>query len=41
MQKPESSSSQAGALILAWIFVGIPAVWGVAQTVMKSLALFR
>jgi hypothetical protein len=37
----EQPRSQAGALILAWIFVGAPAVWGVAQTVLKSLALFR
>jgi hypothetical protein len=37
---------QAGAneglkVALAWAFVGIPAVWGVAQVVAKSAALFR
>ena len=26
---------------LAWLFVGIPAVWGVSQVVAKSTALFR
>jgi len=28
-------------LIVAWGFVGIPLVWGVAQVVTRSLALFR
>ncbi len=27
-------------LILAWLAVGIPLVWGVAQTFKKALALF-
>jgi len=27
--------------VLAWLFVGIPAAWGVAQVVAKSAALFR
>jgi hypothetical protein len=26
---------------LAWAFVGIPAFWGVLQTLMKVTALFR
>jgi hypothetical protein len=29
------------ALILAWLFVGIPIAWGVTQTIIKSLALFK
>jgi hypothetical protein len=28
-------------VILFWSFVGIPLVWGVVQTLMKSLALFQ
>jgi len=28
-------------LLLAWLFVGIPLIWGVTQTLIKSLALFR
>ena len=28
-------------LIVAWLVVGIPAAWGVRQTVMRSLDLFR
>ncbi|MFN8572680.1 MAG: hypothetical protein U0132_11550 [Gemmatimonadaceae bacterium] len=29
------------ALWASWLVVGIPAVWGVSQVVVKSLALFR
>lgn len=28
-------------LWLAWAFVGLPALWGVLQTLMKVLALFN
>ncbi len=28
-------------LVASWIFVGIPMAWGVYQTILKSLALFR
>lgn len=27
-------------VILAWLFVGIPLIWGVFQTIGKSMALF-
>jgi hypothetical protein len=26
---------------ISWIVVGVPLLWGVSQTVMKSLALFQ
>ena len=26
---------------VAWLVVGVPAAWGVSQTVMRSLDLFR
>jgi hypothetical protein len=29
------------ALVVAWTFVLVPTFWGVAQTVIKSMALFR
>lgn len=32
--------TQVIALIIAWAVVGIPAAWGVAQTVRKSIPLF-
>jgi hypothetical protein len=27
-------------LVLAWLVVGLPLLWGVAQTVHKAMALF-
>ena len=33
--------TQVLELIVAWTIVGVPALWGVAQVVEKSLALFR
>ena len=34
-------SDQTIPLIASWLVVGIPALWGVAQVVIKSLALFK
>lgn len=28
-------------LAFAWIFVGVPLIWGVTQTVLKAAALFK
>ena len=33
--------TQPGAVIAAWVVVLVPTLWGVAQTVIKSLALFK
>ena len=33
--------SATAPLIVAWAFVGIPLIWGVAQVVQRSLALFK
>jgi hypothetical protein len=30
-----------GSVILAWLYVGIPLAWGVSQTFIKALALFK
>ena len=40
MTTDEEKSSPI-ALALAWIAVGVPLVWGVSQTIIKSLALFK
>ncbi len=42
-ERVERTAPAGGGLVLAlsWAFVVIPAAWGVAQTVAKSLALFR
>jgi hypothetical protein len=31
----------AALIVAAWLFVGIPLLWGVSQTFIKSLDLFR
>ena len=31
---------QPGAVSVVWVVVLVPTLWGVAQTVIKSLALF-
>jgi hypothetical protein len=36
-----SAQSTTARLIVAWVYVGIPLLWGVAQVVERSLALFR
>ncbi|WP_445991693.1 MFS transporter small subunit [Hymenobacter cellulosilyticus] len=28
-------------MVLAWLYVGIPLAWGVSQTFIKALALFK
>ncbi|HEX7547161.1 MAG TPA: hypothetical protein VF368_10565 [Gemmatimonadaceae bacterium] len=41
MTEPTTSAGERVKVMLAWIVVLIPAVWGVAQVVSKSAALFR
>lgn len=50
MSTPVNSSSPAptpepaaagGSAVLAWLYVGIPLLWGVSQTFIKALALFK
>lgn len=36
-----SAPSPTYVLVLAWIAVGAPLLWGVAETLAKALALFR
>ena len=37
----EHQARDTVALVLAWMFVLVPTLWGVAQTIVKSMALFR
>ena len=37
----DRGTKDALALALAWTFVLVPTLWGVAQTVVKSMALLR
>jgi hypothetical protein len=36
-----ADSGNALKLVLAWAFVGIPLVWGVWNTLMAALQLFK
>ncbi|HET9502446.1 MULTISPECIES: hypothetical protein [unclassified Hymenobacter] len=38
---PATEESAGGSTILAWLYVGIPLAWGVSQTFIKALALFK
>jgi len=39
---PEPSRpSSVGLVVFAWLFVGLPLVWGVTQTLFKAMALFH
>jgi hypothetical protein len=40
-QEPKDSKSPPYWLVLAWLWVGIPLLWGVSQTALKAKALFR
>ena len=35
------AASSTGALLFSWLFVGIPLIWGVSQTFLKALTLFK
>ena len=38
---PEADGGSGGSAALAWLYVGIPLAWGVSQTFLKALALFK
>lgn len=38
---PPVAGGQVVTLVLAWLGVGLPLVWGVLQTLEKTLALFK
>jgi hypothetical protein len=40
-EDPPAREGERLKLVLAWLVVSIPALWGVAQVVVKSTALFR
>jgi hypothetical protein len=41
MKQPEDRGTSPLSLAAAWTVVAIPLTWGVYQTVIKSLPLFR
>ena len=38
---PVVQTGSGGSLVLAWLFVGVPLAWGVTQTFIKALTLFK
>ena len=38
---PHASTTHPVLILIAWVIVGAPLLWGVSQTFMKSLDLFR
>jgi hypothetical protein len=44
VQRPSevrAENSDKGRVIIAWTFVLVPLFWGVTQTLIKSVTLFR
>lgn len=37
----EDKKSPSLTLILSWMIVGIPLIWGITQTIYKASALFK
>jgi hypothetical protein len=37
----DTATGNGWKLTLAWLFVGIPLAWGVIQTCINALALFK
>ena len=38
---PAETNSSGAMLLISWLFVGLPLIWGVSQTFIKALALFQ
>ncbi|MDO7845256.1 hypothetical protein Q5H92_02730 [Hymenobacter sp. M29] len=36
-----ADTGTGGSVVLAWLVVGLPLAWGVSQTFIKALALFK
>jgi hypothetical protein len=39
--EPGSGKQHRGVVLLAWLLVSVPLLWGVWQTIKKAAALFR
>ena len=39
--QPGTSGRARGGVLLAWLLVSVPLLWGVWQTIKKAAALFR
>jgi hypothetical protein len=36
-----AKKSSAGAILMAWLLVGVPLAWGIYNTLLSSMALFK
>ena len=41
MIEPTPKPSRGWVVLVAWILVGVPLLWGVWNTLLKAAALFR
>lgn len=41
MQNASTDGSMKLKVALAWIFVGVPLLWGVSQTIVNAAKLFQ
>ncbi len=41
MTETTTAKTSAAAIAVAWLIVGVPLLWGVLETLKKSLALFH
>lgn len=37
----EAKNNSKATALFSWLFVGLPLIWGVSQTLIKSMALFN
>jgi hypothetical protein len=41
MDEPAATKTPISSVVLAWVFVGTPLLWGVLQTLKKAWVLFQ
>lgn len=41
MTETTTAKTSPAAIVVAWLIVGVPLLWGVLETLKKSLALFH
>jgi hypothetical protein len=40
-KETQPGAGEWGVVVLAWVLVGVPLLWGVWNTLLKAAALFR
>jgi len=39
--QPKTREQSRGVVLLAWLLVSVPLIWGIWQTIKKAAVLFR